>query len=67
MKCFEIGKTYSVNGGGKIAITKKSACYVSFCGDYAGRKKILNHDLFGLGEAILIDRYRFAYAAHELV
>ena len=57
MERFEEGKTYRVNGGGKITITKRTKYFITFKGDFEGKKKI--HDfgdkgLFGLGENILI-------------
>lgn len=50
---FEVGKTYRVNGGGQIRITKRTKKFVSFDGDFTGRKMI---DLSFLSESIWIQK-----------
>lgn len=72
MKKFEVGKTYKVNGAGSIHVDKRTECYITFSGDYTGRKKIYPADLFGLGENILLNipglkqhKY-FCFAAKEI-
>lgn len=72
MKKFETGKTYMVNGGGFITVTKRTEHFITFCGSYAGRRKIIAADMFGLGENILIPTEyagfkRFCFAGHEAV
>ena len=59
MQQFEEGKTYNVNGGGKITVTRRTSQFVFFTGttrdgETRGRKKIYPDNLFGLGENILI-------------
>lgn len=53
MKVFEIGKEYKVNGPGCIRIEKRTKHFVTFSGDYSGRKK-LDSGLFGMGEYFMI-------------
>ena len=55
MKRFEVGKTYKVNGFGFIKVTKRTKHYLTFSGDYKGRKKIADENLFDLGEHVLVD------------
>lgn len=69
MKKFETGKSYHVNGGGLITVTKRTDCYITFAGSFTGRRKIISDNLFGLGENILIpSRYPglkyFCFAGH---
>lgn len=45
MKTFEVGRTYKVNMGGHITVTKRTAQYITFAGNYTGRKKV-SCDLF---------------------
>ena len=71
MKTFEEGKTYKVNGPGCIRIEKRTDHYITFSGDFSGRKKIHDNNLFGLGEDIVIDTpYKgckyLCFAAHEV-
>ena len=54
MKSFEVGKTYRVNMGGRITVTKRTAQYVTFTGNYEGRKKV-SCDLFK-SEYIMVGR-----------
>lgn len=72
MKSFEEGKTYYVNGPGQILVEKVTEHFITFSGDFSGRKKIYKDNLFGLGENILIDhptcrqlKY-FCFAGHEV-
>ena len=70
MRKFEEGKTYEVNGGGSITVTKRTAKYIEFTGDFTGRRKVIEDNLFGLGENILIPSdYKvmkyFCFAGHE--
>ena len=70
MKSFEVGKTYLVNGGGAIRVIKRTSCYITFDGDFCGKRKICRDNLFGLGEHILIPGKHieyFCFAEHEEV
>lgn len=73
MKAFEKGKSYHVNGGGIITVTKVTKEFVTFDGDFHGKRRInrcFENGLFGLGEHILIPsqypslKY-FCFAGHE--
>ena len=53
---FEQGKTYKVYDKGTITIQKRTKHYVTFTGDFSGRKKIDRGGiLFGNNEYILIE------------
>ena len=74
MKLFEVGKEYKVNGPGSIRIVKRSAHYVTFEGEFSGRKQTVqfgDSGFFGLGESLLIKgdvpghKY-WIFAAHEI-
>lgn len=54
MKQFETGKVYKVNGPGYIRILRRTDHYITFTGDYTGRRKIAAHDWFKLGEMISV-------------
>ena len=62
MKKFETGKTYMVNGGGFITVTKRTECYLWYdvrdaekgMIEESRKTKIIKDDLFGLGENIVI-------------
>lgn len=54
MKRFEAGSAYKVNGGGTITVTRRTDHFITFEGDFAGKRRIIKDDLFGLGENILI-------------
>jgi hypothetical protein len=41
MKRFETGKTYSVQGGGLVTVTGRTKNFVTFSGDFSGRKKYM--------------------------
>lgn len=56
MKRFEVGKTYSVQGGGFITVTRRTKAFVTFSGDFSGRKKVYPACLVGLGEYLVITR-----------
>lgn len=59
MKTFEEGKRYEVAGGGEILIEKRTHCFITFSGDFTGRKKVAlfgDKGLFGLGENIWIKK-----------
>lgn len=59
MKKFEEGKWYKVASGGLIHVEKRTPQYITFTGNYSGRKKVYNVDTFGicgLGENIWIDK-----------
>ena len=59
MKAFEVGKRYGVAGGGSITITKRTKCFVTFEGDFSGRKSFFafgDKGLFGLGEAMWLTK-----------
>ena len=72
MKRFRTGESYRVNGGGTITITKRTSQYVTYTGDYSGKKKIYTYDeegLFGLGEHILVPMaagHTFCFAGKEI-
>ena len=73
---FQEGKTYLINGGGRVTITKRTAHYVVIDGTnrsgmhVTGRKKIYEDNLFGLGEHINIESFwgpamhYFCFAGH---
>ena len=72
MKSFEAGKEYYINGPGRILVEKVTKHFITFSGDFSGRKKIDRCNLFGLGEFIMIDcpqcpqlKY-FCFAGHEV-
>lgn len=69
MKQFEVGKTYSVQGGGLVTVTGRTEQFVTFCGDFSGRKKVYPAGLVGLGEHLVITRPDgckvFCFADHE--
>lgn len=59
MKRFELGKTYSVQGGGLVTVTGMTKAFVTFSGDFSGRKKVyaaFDNGLLGLGEHLVITR-----------
>ena len=56
MKQFEVGKTYSVQGGGLVTVTGRTEQFVTFSGDFSGRKKVYPAGLLGLGEHFIITR-----------
>lgn len=59
MKAFEEGKRYGVAGGGEILIEKRTPCFITFSGDFTGKKKVATFGdrvLFGLGENIWIKK-----------
>ena len=70
MEKFQEGKKYRVNGGGVIKIIRRTRNFITFCGDFSGRRRICEDNLFGLGENILIPsdfpavKY-FCFAGHE--
>lgn len=57
---FEEGKTYNINGGGKIRVIKRTPHYIQYTGTgphgiaAAGRRKVYPADIFGLGEHVLL-------------
>lgn len=64
---FKVGKTYRINGGGEITVTKRTAKFLVFTGDFEGRKMIEPNNYFGLGENIWIgsgNLKRPCFAAH---
>lgn len=72
MKRFEVGKTYQVNGGGTITITKRTRCFITFTGSFSGRMMpyaYADKGLFGLGEHIWIRKNSYmkvpCFAGHE--
>lgn len=70
MKRFEAGKRYAVNGGGTITVTRRTEHFITFEGDFAGKRKIIADNLFNLGENILIPakyagRKLFCFAGNE--
>lgn len=76
MQRFEEGKTYYVNGGGKITVMRRTEHFLSFAGTVRhgekakGRKKIYAENLFGLGECIMLQSEKypamqyFCFAGH---
>lgn len=52
---FETGKSYKVYDKGFVKIESRTACYVTFTGDWQGRKQIRQDGLFRGNEYILID------------
>lgn len=69
MKRFEVGTSYNVSGGGIITITKRTARYITYTGDFSGRRLIDNGDLFSLGEYVLIPvdgLQRFCFASFSV-
>lgn len=56
MKQFETGKTYSVQGGGLVTVTGRTKNFVTFSGDFTGKKKVYPAGLLGLGEHLVIVR-----------
>lgn len=56
MKRFEVGKNYSVQGGGLVTVTKRTKNFVTFSGDFTRKKKVYPAGLVGLGEHIVITR-----------
>ena len=72
MKRFEVGKTYQVNGGGTITITKRTRCFITFTGSFSGRMMpyaMFENGLFGLGEHIWIRKNSYmkvhCFAGHK--
>ena len=69
MKRFEVGKAYSVQGGGLVTVTGRTKAFVTFSGDFSGRKKVYPAGLLGLGEHLVIVRPDgckvFCFADHE--
>lgn len=60
LKMFEIGKTYVAAGGyGSITITGRTKQFITFTGDWNGRKKVINDTLAkGFGaEYVLLPCY----------
>lgn len=70
MKQFTEGKSYAVNGGGTITVTKRTRYYVTFTGDFQGKREIIDDDLMGLGECILLPKcgriQTFCFAGREI-
>ena len=75
MKQFEVGKAYKVNGPGTVTVIKRTANYITFDGDYSGRRQIVAYGdkgFFGLGECIMVPypytagRKLFVFAGHEV-
>lgn len=56
MKRFEVGKNYSVQGGGLVTVTGRTEHFVTFSGDFTEKKKVYPAGLVGLGEHIVINR-----------
>ena len=70
MRMFEVGKTYRVNGGGVVTVTKRTEKYVDLIGRFNGRRMIYDSNMFNLGELIMLPSgiphtRLFVFAEHE--
>ena len=54
---FEVGKTYDVNGGGTVTVTRRTRCYVTVSGPFAGRYYVgdVKYESFLVTENLLND------------
>ena len=60
MKKFEVGKEYfSAGHFMKVKCEKVTAEYVTFSGDYNGRKQITSINIFGMGDHVFLPYKNF--------
>lgn len=66
---FEVGQTYTVTGGKQITVTKRTAKYISYTGDFTGRSMVDNPGMFGISESAWVGTGNFrrlTFAAHKI-
>ena len=72
MMRFETRKWYNVNSSqyGPVYVEKRTPHYVTLSGSFRGRYKVHDHNLFGLGENVVLPYCKghrlFCFAAKEI-